>query len=113
MQRKRYKEGEEVEPGVFLATISRSQELVVLQKDQDVQLLFLRAPNKRPTPQPVPLPALDFPPDGIGPAQEPTAEQSQESAAEQSSLNMIRQQMPPQVQAIDTLSQIFFATSLF
>ena len=113
IQRKRYKEGEEVEPGIFLATISHSQKLVVLQKDQDVQLLFLRDPNKRPVPQPVPLPALDLTPDEIVPAQEPTVDQDQEPAEEQSLLNMIRQQMPPQIQAIDRLSQMFFATPLF
>jgi hypothetical protein len=102
IQRKRYAEGDEVETGVFLAKISQAQELAVLQKEQDVQLLFLRDPRKRPTPQPSPSPLPDLPVDSSEPASLQEAER-----------DMLRQQMPPQVQAVDTLSEIFFAAPLF
>jgi hypothetical protein len=105
IQRKRYTEGEEVETGVFLAKISRDQELAILQKEQEVQLLFLRDPRKRPTPQPTPSPLPTLPADDSGP-ESPQGE-------EQALGDMLRQQMPPQVQAVDTLSEMFWATPLF
>jgi hypothetical protein len=77
----------------------------VLQKDQDVQLLFLRDPGKRPISQPIPLPSPALSVDEVMPAPA--------QSEEQSLLNMLKQQMPPQLQAVDTLSQIFFATPLF
>ncbi len=119
-QRKRYEEGAEVTAGVTLVKIIEDQQLAVLQdENQAVQVLLLRDPNRRAT------------------AAQPSAEQSSASPSpdmeqsvtppltglpegelpgvihEQVAGSMLKEQMPEQFQALDTLSQLFFATPLF
>jgi hypothetical protein len=108
MQRKRYTEGEEVEPDVRLVKIVRDQQLAILQNEEAVQILFLRDSRKRAASQPVPeLSSPVAEPD-------PFADDSPSASSPEENLrSMLKQQMPEQLQALDTLSELFFATPLF
>jgi hypothetical protein len=98
---KRFKAGDEIEPGVVLAEIGESWGL--LKKGEEIQLVLLRDPRKRVSPTPLPtvlsaqnaqLPQMDA---------QPTVPLSTES----------RQTQPQDLlQALNTFSEIFSATPL-
>jgi hypothetical protein len=109
MQRKRYTEGEEVEPDVRLVKIVQDQQLAILQNKEAVQILFLRDSRKLPASQPEP--------ESASPIAEPDPLADSPSAPslppEENLKSMLKQQMPQELQALDTLSEVFFATPLF
>jgi hypothetical protein len=55
-QRKRFKEGDEIEDDIILAEISRKW--VLLEKGEDIQLVFLRDSRNRTLSSPIPAPLL-------------------------------------------------------
>ncbi len=110
IQRKRYTEGDTVMPGLTLVKIARDQQVAVLQDEQQaVQVLFLHDPRKREASQPQAGPA-----ESTSPLAEPDPFATPPPALPENDLqSMLKQQMPSQLQALDTFSQLFFATPLF
>lgn len=117
MQRKRYAEGQEVAPGVVLAKIVKARQMAVLQNTQQkVQVLFLRDPTKRAAsesarqtaePAQSPSQSTEVPAPAPSPAT-PNAGPG-EDAAQQAG----QPALPPQLGAVNTLSEMFFATPMF
>lgn len=107
LQRKRYTEGEEVEPNVKLVKIVQDQQLAILQNKEAVQILFLRDSRKRAASQPQPESSSPI----AGP--DPFADSPTAPSPEENLRSMLKQQMPQELQALDTLSELFFASPLF
>ncbi|PIE31673.1 hypothetical protein CSA56_17630 [candidate division KSB3 bacterium] len=98
-------EDDEVEEGVKLAKIT--DQWVLLKQDENIQLVLLRDSFNRPTPVPTPVPLptqLELPPEAEG---EQAISDLPVSAAE-----LLKQASPETLQALDTFSELFFATPL-
>jgi hypothetical protein len=102
VQRKRFKEGDEIEDDIILAEIS--ERWALLEKGQEVQLVFLRDPRKR---------ISQAPPPASQPIQ--SGQPSETEAPSEGSLPIeaLKRNLPEPLQALDTFSKIFFATPLF
>lgn len=111
---KRFKEGDEIEKEILLAKISESW--VLLQKEKAFQLVLLRDPRKRASqqPTPTPLPAQDIQiPGPDAPDTLPGSDTPDTLLKNPTLSEALKKRLPPQMQAIDTFSRIFFATPLF
>lgn len=97
-------EHDKIEEGIEIAKITN--EWVLLQKDEQIQLVLLRDSLNRvvPTPVPVPMPASLSELPG---AEFPNFSQGAKAAPSQT------RAVPIPLQAIDSLSSVFFATPLF
>lgn len=98
-----FREGDDIEADITLAQIS--DEWVLLQQGQNTQLLLLRDALNRvpPTPTPAPLPK-SLP-------ELPREEEPLDAA--QTAQRSVKNALPAPLQAIDSLSSIFFATPMF
>jgi len=102
-QRKRFKEGDKIEGDIILAEISKKW--VLLEKGEDIQLVFLRDPSKRVSQTP---PVTSFPAQEV---QIPgTAALPQGGAFLPEA---IKKNLPEPLQAMDIFSRMFFAMPLF
>lgn len=101
-----FQEGEEIEDGLKLAQISK--DWVLLQKKQEMQLLLLRDSLNRASPTPTPAPIPTRLPEISG--ENPLETDQMAQTARQSAM---KSAMPPPLQAVDSLSSLFFATPLF
>ena len=103
--RRSFQEGEEIEKDILLAKIS--DRWVLLEKGQDIQLVFLRDSLNRIPPQPEPAPPAG--------QIEPFFEMEAPQTAPGMSLptEALKRALPEPVRALDTFSKMFFATPIF
>lgn len=87
IQRKRYKEGELIGPDVRLAKILEDEDMIVLQKGQEIQLVFLHDPARRVAPTPPPSPSPVATPEEPLPEALPLPEEQPSLPGEQPSLS--------------------------
>lgn len=102
-QRKRFKKEDPIEEDITLAEVS--DKWILLEKGEELQLVFLRDPSKRVSQaaspaslpaQEVQIPGTESPqPEGIPP------------------IEALKQSLPEPLQAMDLFSRMFFATPLF
>lgn len=106
LQRKRFKKGDKLEGDILLAELSKKW--VLLEKGEDIQLVFLRDPSKRIS-QAASSEAL--------PGQEAQIPGTETSQPPQPGSMMIpealKEKLPEPLQAMDLFSRMFFATPLF
>ncbi len=105
-----FTEGEEISDGVEIASIT--EKWVILKQDQNLQLVFLRDSLNRPAPKPQ-QPSPDTASSGARQPQPDIPANPMEAAQSLMPPDMKENALPPQMQAVNTLSTLMFATPLF
>ena len=105
-KRKRFKEGDKIEGEVLLAEISKKW--VLLEKGEEIQLVFLRDPGKRvsqaSSSESLPVQEVQIPGTETSQAPQPGSMMIPEA---------LKERLPEPLQAMDLFSRMFFATPLF
>ena len=103
LQRKRYKERDRLDNDILLTKIT--DKWVLLQKDNELQLVLLRDPQKRPTP----APSQPAPTNPAAPNAATAPEKDARAAAGRLTPDAFKKLM----QALNTFNKMFLATPLF